>query len=99
MRSWKAQKRLQNLRGRRPWSYYLLTVLAIFLAGLAGIAALLSCIPSSFQVHGIILTWFFAALGVVLGITLHVLGERIARRLLLIDMIAMAVALVAAIVH
>lgn len=99
MRSWKTQKRLQNLRGRRPWMVYLLTVVAAIIAGVAGLFALVSCVPTSFQVQSMVLTWFFAALGVVLGITLYVLGERHAKRLLLVNIVSMAVALVAAMVR
>lgn len=98
MRSWKAQRRLQNLRGRRPWPFYLLMVLGFILAGVSALFALASCVPTGFQVQSMVLTWFFAALGVVVGIILYVLGERQANKLLLIDLIAMAVSLVAAIV-
>ena len=98
MRAWKAKKRLQNLRGKRTWqrSVWLLAALAVTIV--TAVFAILSCIPSGGQTQHIVLTWFFAAIGSGIGIVLNVAGERLAKRLLFVNLLSMAVSLVAAVV-
>jgi len=96
LHSWKAQKRSKGLRGKRLRPIYFLTAIAALFALSSAGFALFSCVPSSFQVQSMILAWFFAALGIVVGLALYVLRDRYAKRWLLAYLVSMAWALVAA---
>ncbi|OFW78742.1 MAG: hypothetical protein A2201_02225 [Alicyclobacillus sp. RIFOXYA1_FULL_53_8] len=96
MRSWKAKKRSKDLREKRLRPTYLLTILAALFALSSAGFALFSCVPSTFAVQSIILAWFFAALGIVVGLSLYVLRDRHAKRWLLVYVVSMVVALLAA---
>jgi hypothetical protein len=98
MRAWRTKKRLQSFRGSRSWVEYLLALVngAFLLAAL--VSALLSCIPFAWQAQSIIFTSFFATVGSVLSLVLHVMRDRFALRALSVYVLCMTLSFVVALV-
>ena len=97
MRAWRTKKRLQSFRGSRLVQQLLALVNGAFLLA-ALVSALLSCIPFAWQAQSIIFTSFFATVGSVLSLVLHVMRDRFALRALSVYALCMTLSFVVALV-
>ncbi|MDQ0190573.1 hypothetical protein JI721_00490 [Alicyclobacillus cycloheptanicus] len=97
MRAWKARKRSLEFR-RRAWRVDTLFWVTAVTTGVAAVFAAASCVPFAGQINSIILCWFFAVIACALGSLLYVFRHRLARPILGINVICMAMSFVAAVV-
>jgi hypothetical protein len=96
MRAWKAKKRIQHARGHRNWGKYLVSMIGMACALLSALLAVASCIPFDGQIHAILSAWFFGTIACSFGLWMHVWRDRLARWVLTIGTVALAVSFVAA---
>lgn len=97
--AWKANKRKQGVRGSRTWWRIVLLCCTQVTAVVAATLALAGCVPSHWQYRFILWSWFFAMIGMALGLTSNALQDRRAKRWLMILLVSMAVSLLAAMIH
>ncbi|MCL6453499.1 MAG: hypothetical protein K6T78_07680 [Alicyclobacillus sp.] len=95
LRTWKARKRFQAIRGRVTWIRVILRAVCYVLAGAAAVAALLSCIPSTWQARWILDTWSLGTVGMACALALRAMYDiRRANRVLMVNLVCLGVSLV-----
>jgi hypothetical protein len=98
MKTWKAQKRLESVRGGRGWAHFSLSAFAWALLIVSAALAVMSCFPSSWQIPSAVWCMAFSIIGCGLALCLYILRDKFAARIMRLNLLCLALTVTVALV-